>query len=1028
MGYVHRYFTNTYPRDIHLSFFFHGDGTLLQKSQLGMLRSLIHQLYTQIPSARKLILSAYEGKVKEFGEHGRDWEWQVEELRILLSDILCMKPLRGEEIVVFVDALDEVDNQGDPLVAGELVGYFHELNDRIVASGATTRICISCRHYPVVATNRGLVINVEEENMKDVARYVEYHLKVGVEGWGQESEVARRALEQAIVEKAEGVFLWARLRVPKIIKKINDGAWSLDMAPQSLEAESNELFTQYEDILFHDIDVSLQKQALHFLQWVCLAERPLSVSEIRFAMACDDESIRADTVRCEDVGGFVDSDARMQKLIKSLSGGLAEVRRHGHGTTVQLFHQTVTSFLRLRGLQVLAGFMDPAAMTSPVNDTIGAGEQRLSASCLNYLSFEEVLETANQEVTGIDTRLVFVQYAVRYWMKHAEKAERNGVKQDGLVERLISEFGLFDTWKIIHFETDQWDSHRDSDLIHVMAGSNILGAVQALLDKGIFIDDEDMQGNTALLFAARHGHEQMVKILLERGARVDVKNRSGSTPLKSAAANGHISIVKLLLKHGADINDTTDHAGNALQTAAGEGNLRLVTILVECGANVNACGGFYCTALQAAAYGGHEKVVKYLIERDADFNIQGGFHGSALQAAVLAPGSKSRRQAVVDLLLEYNVDIDLEGGQYGNALQAAIAIYDLDIAKLLLSNGADVNAQGGKFGSALQAACHSRDKALVKLLLSFGANLYAEGGEYGSALQAAASINDNEEVILFLLQLGADVNQGGGRYGSALQAASACPGAGAVRLLLEHGADINVQGGMYGNVLQAAVYGANEEIAEMFLASGLNINRPGGEYGNALQASIISRREEFISYLLDRGSDVNAEGGKYGDALRTAISWNRESIVQLLLERGAKPDSDILVDEHRDMPFGSAIYLAAGKGRLSIVKALLEHGADVNLRGNWTGNALGAAITGGHKAVVELLLDNGADPDLLDQDFGGKFLIADGNEVMANLLREKRRKMKGLKDRGKSKSKEPKDLEPSDTIRIELGPDLSEVV
>ncbi|KAL5327635.1 hypothetical protein ACEPPN_005336 [Leptodophora sp. 'Broadleaf-Isolate-01'] len=990
-----------------------------------MLRSLIHQLYRWSPSVRTIILGAYEAKIKDFEQYGRDWEWEVEELRTLLSDILCMKPLRGEEIVIFVDALDEVDNQGDPLVAGELVGYFHELNDRIVAAGGTTRICISCRHYPVVATNRGLVINVEEENMKDVARYVEYHLKVGVEGWGQESDIARRALEQAIAVKAQGVFLWARLRLPKIVKNINDGAWSLEMAPQLLESESNELFTQYEDILFHDIDISLRKKALHFLQWVCLAERPLSVSEIRFAMACDDESIQPDMKRCEDAADFVESDARMQKLIKSLSGGLAEVRRHAHSSTVQLFHQTVTSFLRLRGLQVLQGLSDPAAMADSNDKVVGAAEQRLTSSCLNYLSFEEVVQSANLEIGAIEGRLVFIQYAAKHWMKHAERAERKGVKQEGLVQRLISGFGVFDTWKLIHFETDQWESHRDSDLIHVMASSNILGAVQALLDKGIFVDDEDVQGNTALHHAARHGHEKMAALLLEHGASVDVKNSSGSTPLKSAAANGHASVVRLLLKNGADINENTGQAGNALQTAAGEGNLRLVTIFVECGADVNSCGGFYCTALQAAAYGGHEEVVKYLIDQDADFNIQGGFHGSALQAAVLAKGSKSRRKSIVDILLEYNVNIDLQGGQYGNALQAAIANNELQLTESLLSNGADVNAKGGQFGNAIQAACYSRDKELVKLLLSFGADIHAEGGEYGSAIQAAAAINDNEEVITLLLQQGANVNQGGGRYGSALQAASACPGAGAVGLLLEHGADINVRGGIYGNVLQAAVYGANEETAKMFLASGLDINQPGGEYGHALQASIMSCKEEFIRYLLDNGADVNAKGGKHGDALRAAIFWNREPVIKLLLERGSLPNTSVSTNQVMDTPFGNALYLAAGKGRLSTVKALLEHGAEVNTRGEWTGNALGAAITGGHKAVVELLLNNGADPDLLDQDFGGKFLIAEGNDVMAKMLREKRTKLRGLKERGKSK--ESKGVEPSDSLKIELEAEISQV-
>src|SRR4051794_16053512 len=45
MAFLLNHFTSAHPRDIHLSFFVHGNGTSLQKSQLGMFRSLIHQLY-----------------------------------------------------------------------------------------------------------------------------------------------------------------------------------------------------------------------------------------------------------------------------------------------------------------------------------------------------------------------------------------------------------------------------------------------------------------------------------------------------------------------------------------------------------------------------------------------------------------------------------------------------------------------------------------------------------------------------------------------------------------------------------------------------------------------------------------------------------------------------------------------------------------------------------------------------------------------------------------------------------------------
>ncbi|KAL2061254.1 hypothetical protein VTL71DRAFT_7527, partial [Oculimacula yallundae] len=996
MAFIHNHFTATYPRNIHVSFFFHGNGTLLQRSQLGMLRSLIHQLYKLSPPARTVIFRAYEEKTRDFGARERSWEWPVEELQILLSEILCRKPLRGEEIVIFVDALDEADNLGDPLLVGKLVEYFHRLNDRILSSGGTTRIAISCRHYPVIATNYGLVINVEEENMTGVELHVKYQLSRRVQGWGQETEKDRHALEQAIVGKAEGVFLWVRLRLPEIVKNLNDGAWSLEMAPRLLEAESNELFTQYEGMLFQNIGVSLRKKALQFLQWVSLAERPLSVSEIRFAMACDDESMKPDMNSCQDAVDFIDSDGRMRLLIQSLSGGLVEVRQHDHGTTVQPFHQTVSSFLRLRGLHILSGFVCPITAGGSNDEVIGAAEQRLSSSCLNYLSFEEVRQAASSEVNGVERKLPFVQYAANNLVKHAKRAECKGLKQTGLVNRLMFESTLFETWKLIHRVTDPRNSYQDYDLIHVMAISDILSGVQELLDQGVFIDQGDLQCNTALYHAAQSGHQKMAELLLERGAKVDQKNLFyGWTPLKIAAFKGHVSIAKLLLKYGAEINDNIGLAGNALQNAAKEGNLKLATILVECGANVNECGGRNHTALQAAALGGHEKVVRYLIDQNADPNLQGGDNGCALQAAAVASVPTSRRQSIVRLLLDHKADIDLQGGRYGNVLQAAIAKGDRDMTKLLLSKGANVKANMRKkdamFGSALQAACHSRDEQLVAMLLALGVDVNADGGEYGSAIQAASSRNDNDEIIDLLLQHGVDVNQQGGRYGSALQAASECPGALAVDILIKHGADVYMQGGLYGNMLQAAVYGTNEIAAKRFLAAGLDINISGGEYGCALQASIQLCQIEFIRYLLDKGANVNAQGGKFGNALRAAVYWKREQVVQLLLDRGALPDF-----QDADSALNSPLYLAADRGYLNIVKILLDYGAEVDRYGGMSIPALAAAINSGHKSVVELLLEYGADPDLPDQVFqtvGMNFPIENGNHDMARLLEERRRKI-----------------------------------
>jgi ankyrin repeat protein len=53
-----------------------------------------------------------------------------------------------------------------------------------------------------------------------------------------------------------------------------------------------------------------------------------------------------------------------------------------------------------------------------------------------------------------------------------------------------------------------------------------------------------------LWWAARNGHEAVVKLLLETGkVEVDAKDRDGWAPLWCAARNGREAVVKLLCKH-----------------------------------------------------------------------------------------------------------------------------------------------------------------------------------------------------------------------------------------------------------------------------------------------------------------------------------------------------------------------------------------------------------------------------------------------------------------------------------------------
>ncbi len=930
-----------------------------------MFRCLLYQLYKQSVNARRAILTAFQEKEQEFGRYGEKWEWSADELALLFEDAVASQPPKGRAITIFVDALDEAVDEDGNRAGPQLIGYFHRLTYRIANTGGRTRICVSCRHYPVVSATMGLEICVENENAKDLAVYVRDELRTRVDCWDQYPAKERDAFEEALARKAGGVFLWAHLRLPKVIKTLNDGSSSLPDLLLLLESESNELFAMYKSILMDDIEPSLRDQALLFLQWVCLAERPLSLAEIRSAMASDECVVFDGQRKCEESNGFVESDARMQKLTKSLSGGLVKVLDGAGEGTVQPFHATVNEYLRTHGLQLLSSVTSRLEATKALEqDLIGVSEDRLSKSCFNYLNLGDLLDMTTREVESVATSFPFTEYAMKYWLVHAERAERHGISQEGIVDVLDAQPKMFRMWKVLYNKIDSHDPKCPDklicDAIHVASTWNLQTMVRRLLASDPkLVNDPDYGGGTPLHHAAQNGYEELALLLLENDANIHTKDAGLNSPMDLAARNGHERLVRLLLQKGVEINkDTGEFLDKALRLASEKGHLALVKLLLQNGADANAHGGREGSPLYQACYAKHLEVVRLLLAHHVDVNDEGGYFGTALHAAVRGGRRGEYRHEIVQLLLDAGADPNVRGCDHGNAFQAAADVNRVDLVKLFITYGADINAFEGKYGTALHAACGHEYDEVIDFLLENGADVNLKGGEYGTALQAAAHIGSTKYVRI-LLERGADVNIRCGRFGTALQAGYVSPGPEVVDILLSAGARIDEKGGYYGNNLQAAVSGWNYTIARKLLNEGFDVNEQGGEYGSALQAAFPHAKDEFIKFLVDSGADVNAQGGWYGSPLQAAIYCGREAMVALFIAHGA--DVNAITLPEGTFPLQSA----SSGGKINIVRLLLDAGAEVNLvGGGWRGTALHEAILSGERATVALLLDRGARMDM----------------------------------------------------------------
>jgi ankyrin repeat protein len=70
--------------------------------------------------------------------------------------------------------------------------------------------------------------------------------------------------------------------------------------------------------------------------------------------------------------------------------------------------------------------------------------------------------------------------------------------------------------------------------------------VRLLVKKGTDIDAKDNEGQTALLWAAKRGYEGIVKFLIENGADATAKSTNGQTALSCAMKVGHTAVAQLL--------------------------------------------------------------------------------------------------------------------------------------------------------------------------------------------------------------------------------------------------------------------------------------------------------------------------------------------------------------------------------------------------------------------------------------------------------------------------------------------------
>ncbi len=169
------------------------------------------------------------------------------------------------------------------------------------------------------------------------------------------------------------------------------------------------------------------------------------------------------------------------------------------------------------------------------------------------------------------------------------------------------------------------------DLLLYAARNGYVSALDILLgDDKIDVNHASEKGGTALMFAAKNGHLEVVKELLAYKNEneklltdVNQANVNGHTALMIAAQNGHSEVVKELLAYknkesgkNIDVNKADNGGHTALMRAAHQNRLEVVKeLLADKDIDVNKANVNGHTALMFAAQNGHLEVVDKIVKK-----------------------------------------------------------------------------------------------------------------------------------------------------------------------------------------------------------------------------------------------------------------------------------------------------------------------------------------------------------------------------------------------------------------------------
>ncbi|KPI36177.1 Ankyrin-1 [Cyphellophora attinorum] len=855
---VERYGGN---EDIRVAHYYFDYSEVDLRNDVHMIRSILRQCCVPCATIPPAVSEFYQ-KTRDV-EKDRTW---FRKLQRVFQRVISTH----SSIFLVIDALDETN------AVTQRPGFFQAIQS-IREEYAGLKILVTTRPHLLevvpqyLQNSASVAVTATEE---DLRRFLLHKIEKYPDWEAIFDDKLKHEVVEELCQTANGMFLLPSLQISNILESSSraDVRRSLKSLSSDLTGVFTSTIERIQRLPPRWCDIAFQT-----LMWLSHARRPLTMTELRHALAVQDED--------EDL----DEDALISpRKILEYCNGLVE-HEHDSGV-VHLVHYTLEEYL-----------------VSHEHNLFKDAELAILRTCLKYLSLrslQDVSQGSRVHAQTVMARRPFGNYAASYWGFHAREIEL-GKYADLVLPILSSSQALMAVVKVRDANTADQRKYNDRvwQWSHAPNGG---GGISLAVSFGLTelvryligqqeepnLTARNVHGSSALHEASFHGHEETAELLIVEGANIFDKNLAKSTPMYLAVSYGRISMAKVLLKYGHQQLDVQCGGGQtALHKAVDLDSETMVQFLLDSNALIGANDDRNNTPLHVAALRGSLAISKMLINAGAFISAQNRLGLTPLDLAATAGHA-----AVAQVLLEHGADVSHRAHDQWTALHRAARGGHVDTVVSLLEYRADLLTTDIKGNIALHHAARAGHLETVEQLIGYEP-YYTEQ----QLLQVDHAEARPREVAFFCAHY--DVH----KYLRSLE----------WQLLGAPGAENNVT---------LAIERGDKDLLHSLLQQGmLNVNATDEDGQPPLHVAIQEKQEEIAELLMTAGASIEQKGYHGWRALHIAASLGDADLVDWCLQQNA--------DVHAKTSTGQqAIHKAASSRSLPAVRRLLEAGANVEAR------------------------------------------------------------------------------------------------